>query len=285
MNQTETAKKITAYLDKGPAQLKAGTAYKLQAARQAALDAMRLPQHSPELALADSRGGSQGGGRPLRRRAAVDRDAAAGRRRSLFPKLADRAANARYRGNRCGALDLGAANRSVSGPGIPELAQTTPTLTARLLILGLFLATSVSSGLAASGPLVARPSNWADLSPSEKQVLAPLAPDWDKLDTQRKQKWLGIAQRYPTMPPDQQQRIQEQMGAWSRLTPDERRAARAQFKTLKQLPPEQRQEVRQKWQEYQQLPPEKKQELARPVAPAPPAPPAKATPATSPAPQ
>ena len=65
MNQTETAKKITAYLDKGTAQLKAGTAYKLQAARQAALDAMRLPQRSPELALADSRGGSQGGGRPL----------------------------------------------------------------------------------------------------------------------------------------------------------------------------------------------------------------------------
>jgi hypothetical protein len=65
MNQTETAKKITTYLDKGTAQLKAGTAYKLQAARQAALDAMRLPQRSSELALADSRGGSLSAGRPL----------------------------------------------------------------------------------------------------------------------------------------------------------------------------------------------------------------------------
>jgi hypothetical protein len=64
MNQTETAKKITTYLDKGTAQLKAGTAYKLQAARQAALDAMRLPQRSSELALAGGRGGSLGG-RPL----------------------------------------------------------------------------------------------------------------------------------------------------------------------------------------------------------------------------
>ena len=62
---TETAKKITAYLDKGTAELKAGTAYKLQVARQAALNAVRLPQHSSELALADSRGGSQSGGRPL----------------------------------------------------------------------------------------------------------------------------------------------------------------------------------------------------------------------------
>ena len=65
MNQTETAKKITAYLDQGTAQLKAGTAYKLQVARQAALAAMRLPQHSSELALADGRSGSLSGGRPL----------------------------------------------------------------------------------------------------------------------------------------------------------------------------------------------------------------------------
>jgi len=53
MNQLETAKKITAYLDKGTAQLKAGTAYKLQLARQAALaTAGGQPQRSSELALA-----------------------------------------------------------------------------------------------------------------------------------------------------------------------------------------------------------------------------------------
>jgi len=46
MNQLETAKKITAYLDKGTAQLKAGTAYKLQLARQAALAAAGQPQRS-----------------------------------------------------------------------------------------------------------------------------------------------------------------------------------------------------------------------------------------------
>jgi Protein of unknown function (DUF3619) len=64
MNQTETAKKITAYLDQGTAQLKAGTAYKLQLARQAALAAAE-PQHASELALAGGRGGWYGGGRPL----------------------------------------------------------------------------------------------------------------------------------------------------------------------------------------------------------------------------
>jgi hypothetical protein len=64
MNQNEIAKKITTYLDKGTAELKAGTAYKLQAARQAALDAMRLSERSPELAVAGA-GGRWFGGRPL----------------------------------------------------------------------------------------------------------------------------------------------------------------------------------------------------------------------------
>ena len=64
MNQTETAKKITTYLDKGTVDLKAGTLYKLQAARQVALDAMRLSERSPELAIAGARGRSFGG-RPL----------------------------------------------------------------------------------------------------------------------------------------------------------------------------------------------------------------------------
>src|ERR1700688_3869441 len=65
MNQTEPAKKITAYRDKGTAQLKAGTAYKLQLARQAALDAAGEPQRSSGTALADGGSGSLGGGRPL----------------------------------------------------------------------------------------------------------------------------------------------------------------------------------------------------------------------------
>jgi hypothetical protein len=65
MNQLETAKKITAYLDKGTTQLKAGTAYKLQLARQAALAAAGEPQHSSELALTDGPSGSLGGGRPF----------------------------------------------------------------------------------------------------------------------------------------------------------------------------------------------------------------------------
>ena len=66
MNESETAKKITAYLDRGTAQLKAGTAYRLQLARQSALAGAAAPGRSAELALAGGQGAYWfGGGRPL----------------------------------------------------------------------------------------------------------------------------------------------------------------------------------------------------------------------------
>jgi hypothetical protein len=61
MNEHETAKKITGYLDHGTAELKAGVAFRLQRARQLALSQLvAQPQHAPRLALADSGGGSFG---------------------------------------------------------------------------------------------------------------------------------------------------------------------------------------------------------------------------------
>ena len=51
MNEHEIAKKITTYLDRGTAELKAGTAFKLQRARQRALSQLAERTH-PELALA-----------------------------------------------------------------------------------------------------------------------------------------------------------------------------------------------------------------------------------------
>ncbi len=133
MNETETARKITAYLDRGTAQLKAGTAYRLQLARQAALDAAAEPQRCvrarPGRRFDSAR---TAGDRPLlRQRAALDRHSAHRRRVRRLPNLADGAATKGYRGNRCGASDLGAAHRSISGPGIPELAETIPALSVR----------------------------------------------------------------------------------------------------------------------------------------------------------
>lgn len=97
----------------------------------------------------------------------------------------------------------------------------------------------------------ARPM-WSELSPKQQAVLAPLAADWDKLDTTRRKKWVAIANRYPKMKPDEQQRLQSRMQDWANLTPAQRRVARENYQSLKQLPNSQRGEVKQKWQQYQQ---------------------------------
>jgi hypothetical protein len=63
------AKKLTAYLDHGTANLKAGTAYRLQLARQEALARLADPQRSAELKLAGAHANAGsatiGGGRGL----------------------------------------------------------------------------------------------------------------------------------------------------------------------------------------------------------------------------
>jgi hypothetical protein len=102
--------------------------------------------------------------------------------------------------------------------------------------------------------------SWSQLSPDEQRVLQPLRPDWERLDPQRKDKWRGLANRYPLMPEPYQQRLQQQMRPWAELTPDQRRAAREQYRSLRELPPDQ---VRQRWEQYRSLPPEARREYAR----------------------
>ena len=87
-------------------------------------------------------------------------------------------------------------------------------------------------------------------------MLAPLAAEWDKLDTTRRKKWVTIANRYPKMKADEQQRLQSRMQDWANLTPAQRRVARENYQSLKQLPHPQRGEVKQKWQQSQQPSPQ-----------------------------
>ena len=62
-NETEISKKLVGYLDKGAAELKPGTAYRLQLAREQALARLAEPERASELALSGAGGGSLGGGR------------------------------------------------------------------------------------------------------------------------------------------------------------------------------------------------------------------------------
>lgn len=77
----------------------------------------------------------------------------------------------------------------------------------------------------------------------------------------RKKKWLGIAERYPSMKPDEQLRTQNRMREWARLTPAQRTKIRDSYKDFNQLPAEQKITVKQKWEAYSNLPAEEKQRI------------------------
>ena len=103
--------------------------------------------------------------------------------------------------------------------------------------------------------------SWAELNVEQKRILAPLSGEWDKMEGFRRKKWIGIAQRYPSLSADEQIRMQRRMTDWAKLTPDERKRAREKYKALQKDAPEQKEAVKQKWQEYKELPESEKNRL------------------------
>lgn len=100
---------------------------------------------------------------------------------------------------------------------------------------------------------------WGDLTAAQQTTLAPLAAEWDQLDTPRKKKWLALSNRYASMKPEEQHRMQQRMQDWVRLTPEQRRLARESYARAKMLKPDQKTE---QWQKYQELPEDRKKALA-----------------------
>lgn len=131
-----------------------------------------------------------------------------------------------------------------------------------------------SSGPSGSTPaqavLPSRPTNagggpaWSSLSLAHQAALAPLKAHWHNIDAPRRQKWVEVAQRFPTMPQEERQRVQARMAEWAALSPTERGHARQNFQELRSLPTEDRHA---RWEAYQALPPEQRHELANRAQP------------------
>jgi hypothetical protein len=107
---------------------------------------------------------------------------------------------------------------------------------------------------------------WRELNPAQRLALRPLERDWSRIDATRKQKWIEIADRFATIAPAEQARIQERMSTWAKMTPEQRGQVRLQFQEAKRVAPEDRQA---QWEAYQALPDEQKQRLAARAAPPP----------------
>jgi hypothetical protein len=97
-------------------------------------------------------------------------------------------------------------------------------------------------------------------------ILAPLKPEWETLEVERKRKWIGIAKRYPKMQQQEQERVQKRMHDWASLTPAQRRQARENYREIAKVPPEKRGNLRQQWADYQALSPQERQSLEPPQA-------------------
>ncbi|MEO7244898.1 MAG: DUF3106 domain-containing protein [Rubrivivax sp.] len=108
-------------------------------------------------------------------------------------------------------------------------------------------------------PALAGDGDWATLSATERSALAPLQPQWDRLDEASRARWLDVARRFGELSGDERARVQARMGAWSRLSPTARGQARLQFQEARRWTPEERQ---QRWEAYQSLDPQARRVLA-----------------------
>jgi len=111
---------------------------------------------------------------------------------------------------------------------------------------------------------IAEGAPWSSLTASQMNTLRPLERDWDSIDGSRRVKWIEMANKLPTMSPEERVRVQNRMSDWARLTPRERGQARMNFKEAQELSPQER---RARWEAYQVLPQDKRQQLASRAAP------------------
>ncbi len=134
---------------------------------------------------------------------------------------------------------------------------------AALLTLASPLAWSQTPRPAASSPVNAVRSEagvrWRELWPQHREALAPLEKEWSSIDAVRKQKWVTLAGRFPSLGVAERARITARMSDWARLTPTERGQARIRFEEARQVPASDRNA---RWQAYQALPADTKQQFA-----------------------
>ena len=142
----------------------------------------------------------------------------------------------------------------------------------RRLIAGLAISLALAGPLQAQAPttvIIGTPPQpgWSLLSTQQKIILAPLVGDWDQMENIRRKKWLGIAERFPKMTPEEQARVQERMREWVALTPAQRAKVRDSYKEFNQLDADKKLAVKKKWEAYSNLSEEDKVRVRQPKAP------------------
>ena len=101
---------------------------------------------------------------------------------------------------------------------------------------------------------------WDGLKPNQQAILAPLENDWDYLNPESRKRWIQVANLYPKMSEQEQQRLQSRMTSWSNLSQKDRRLARENYLASLKFPADKKVEA---WSAYQKLSEEQKKKLAK----------------------
>ncbi len=108
-----------------------------------------------------------------------------------------------------------------------------------ILVAGTLLATMLMA------PAFADPAEWQNLNPAQREVLAPVAGQWDQLPEDSKATLMRVAKRYENLSPEQQDRVRDRIGQWASMSHEERERARENYRKYKAMSPAQRQQVMQ----------------------------------------
>ncbi|MBU3541580.1 DUF3106 domain-containing protein [Polynucleobacter sp. UB-Tiil-W10] len=118
---------------------------------------------------------------------------------------------------------------------------------------------SAAHGKAAAIPEKKPDGTWESLKPAQQKILAPLESDWDYMLPDSRKKWIQVANIYPKMSSQDQERLQSRMASWSNLSQKERRIARENYLASLKFPAEKKAEA---WSAYQKLSDDQKKKLA-----------------------
>src|SRR5262245_24769781 len=101
-------------------------------------------------------------------------------------------------------------------------------LRAFVLLLALVTVAWAQDKVPAAKSVIVQPTKptWSELSTEQHQALQPLAGEWDKMTITQKKKWLAISDKFSSLEPDLQVRLQDRMRDWIKLTPQQRQLAR-----------------------------------------------------------
>ena len=105
---------------------------------------------------------------------------------------------------------------------------------------------------------------WQQLTPKQKQALAPLGAQWGALTAQQQNKWLAISANFTQLLVADQVTMHARMADWVSLSPQQRNLARLNFNKLQNLPKE---DKKAKWEAYQALSTEERRLLTAGSAP------------------